>query len=111
VSSCLQKATERFGFCACAHNQLQHSQDIIVNDTSTAPAGCGDAGCGGPGLVWVFSETPLETAYGREMNIQFNGNSPGGHSCSQRMNVFGMLWIVEYKSVYQLCTAIEEELF
>jgi len=50
VSSCLQKATERFGFCACAHNQLQH---IIVDDTSTAPAGCGDAGCGGPGLVWV----------------------------------------------------------
>ncbi len=27
-----------------------------------------------------FSETPLEMANGREMNIQFN--SSGGHSCS-----------------------------
>ncbi len=27
-----------------------------------------------------FSETPLEMAYGREMNIQFTGNSSGGHS-------------------------------
>ncbi len=33
-----------------------------------------------------FSETPLETAYGREMNIQFTGNSSGGHSCSQHAN-------------------------
>ncbi len=33
-----------------------------------------------------FSEIPLETAYGREMNIQFTGNSSGGHSCSQRAN-------------------------
>ncbi len=30
-----------------------------------------------------FSEMPLETAYGREINIQFMGNSSGGHSCSQ----------------------------
>ncbi len=33
-----------------------------------------------------FSETPLETAYGREMNIQFMSNSSGGHSCSQHAN-------------------------
>ncbi len=33
-----------------------------------------------------FSEMPLETAYGREMNIQFTGNSSGGHSCSQHAN-------------------------
>ncbi len=46
-----------------------------------------DAGCGGPGLLWLHvvcgceaSETPLETAYCREMNIQFTGNSSGGHS-------------------------------
>ncbi len=53
-----------------------------------------DAGCGGPGLVWLhmvcsyevmvgcttkFSEMPL--AYGREINIKFTGNSSGGHSC------------------------------
>ncbi len=35
------------------------------------------------GCTAKFSETPLETAYGREMNIQFTGNSSGGHSCSQ----------------------------
>ncbi len=29
---------------------------------------------------------PLETAYGREMNIQFTGNRSGGHSCSQHAN-------------------------
>ncbi len=59
-----------------------------------------DAGCGGPGLVWLhvvcgcetgwmycqFSEHALETAYGREMNIQFTGNSSGGHSCSQHVS-------------------------
>ncbi len=52
-----------------------------------------DAGCGGPGLLWLHvvcgceaSETPLETAYCREMNIQFTGNSSGGHSCSQYAN-------------------------
>ncbi len=38
------------------------------------------------GCTAKFSETPLETAYGREMNIQFKGNSSGGHSCSQHDN-------------------------
>ncbi len=33
-----------------------------------------------------FSETPLETAYGREINIHFTGNSSGGHSCSRHAN-------------------------
>ncbi len=33
-----------------------------------------------------FSEMPLEMAYGREMKIQFMGNSSGGHSCSQHAN-------------------------
>ncbi len=34
------------------------------------------------GCTAKFSETPLEKAYGREMNIKFMGNSFGGHSCS-----------------------------
>ncbi len=38
------------------------------------------------GCTAKFSETPLETAFGREMNIQFTGNSSGGHSCSQHAN-------------------------
>ncbi len=38
------------------------------------------------GCTAKFSETPLETAYDREMNIQFKGNSSGGHSCSQHAN-------------------------
>ena len=38
-------------------------------------------GCSGK-----LSETPLVTAYGREVNIQFTGNSSGGHSCSQHAN-------------------------
>ncbi len=33
-----------------------------------------------------FSKTPLEKAYGREINIQFTGNSSGGHSCSHHAN-------------------------
>ncbi len=38
------------------------------------------------GCTAKFSETPLETAYGREINIQFTGNSSDGHSCSQHAN-------------------------
>ncbi len=38
------------------------------------------------GCTDKFSETPLETAYGREMSIQFTGNSSGGHCCSQHVN-------------------------
>ena len=33
-----------------------------------------------------LSEMHFETAYGREMNIQFTGNSSGGHFCSQHAN-------------------------
>ncbi len=38
------------------------------------------------GCTAKFSETHLETAYGREINIQFTGNSSGGHSCSQQLH-------------------------
>ncbi len=38
------------------------------------------------GCTAKFSETPLDTTYGREMNIQFTDNSSGGHSCSQHVN-------------------------
>ncbi len=38
------------------------------------------------GCIAKFSETPLEMAYGREINIQFTGNSSDVHSCSQHAN-------------------------
>ncbi len=38
------------------------------------------------GCTVKFSETSLEMASGREINIYFTGNSSGGHSCSQHAN-------------------------
>jgi len=35
------------------------------------------------GCTVKFSETHLEMAYGRELNIKFTVNSSGGHSCSE----------------------------
>ncbi len=41
-------------------------------------------------MVWnpiqIIKAMPLETDYGREMNIQFTGNSSGGYSWSQHAN-------------------------
>ena len=39
-----------------------------------------------------FSKTTLEVAYCREINIQFSGNSSGGHSCSQHANCTLSTW-------------------
>ncbi len=78
-------------FFGYANRLLQQLSGWLVSDDLRGEV----AGCGGPGLVWLhvvygctakLSETPLETAYGREMNIQFTGNSSGGHSCSQHAN-------------------------
>jgi hypothetical protein len=66
------------------------------NTPSDYPAG-EEAGYGGPRLAWSagvrpvgytakFSKIMLEATYGREINIQFSGNSAGGHSCSQLAN-------------------------
>ncbi len=38
------------------------------------------------GCTAKFSEMPLETAYGREMNIQLTDNSSVGHTCSHHAN-------------------------
>ncbi len=38
------------------------------------------------GCTAKFSETALEMAYDREINIQFTGNSSVGHFCSQHTN-------------------------
>ncbi len=38
------------------------------------------------GCTAKCSETPLDTGYGREINIQFTCNSSGGRSCSQHAN-------------------------
>ncbi len=60
---------------------------VVARGTVVKPAGC----------TAKFSEIPLETAYGTEMNIQFTDNSSGGHSCSQHANCtlpknLGHLW-------------------
>ncbi len=58
------------------------------------------------GCTAKFSETPLETAYGREINIQFTGNSSGGHSCSQDANYMlpQNLWHLWHCAVWINCT-------
>ena len=79
----------------CANSQFHQLSRSLVSDD---PAG-EEAECGGPELAWLhvvcgcensctdnFSKTTLEAAYGIEMNIQFSGNSSGGHSCSQNAN-------------------------
>ena len=42
--------------------------------------------CEAIGRTAKFLKMTLEVAYGREINIQFSGNSSGGHSCSQHAN-------------------------
>ncbi len=72
-------------FFGYANRLLQQLSGWLVSDY----LGGEDAGCGGPELVWLhvvcgcepvgctakFSKTPLERAYGREINIHFTGNS------------------------------------
>ena len=49
-----------------------------------------------------WSRTTLEAAYGREINIQFSGNSSVGHSCIQHANcTLPHLW---HCIVWQICT-------
>ncbi len=82
-------------FFGYANQLLQQLSGWLVSDD----LGGKDVGCIGPGPMWLhvvcgcavgctakFSEMPLEMAYGREMSIQFTGNSSVGHSCSQHAN-------------------------
>ena len=77
----------------CANQQFHQ---LSGGQVSEDPAG-EEAGCGGPGLTWSDVLRPvgrtaklfkrmLEVAYGREINIEFSGNSFGGHSRSQHVN-------------------------
>ena len=59
------------------------------------------------GCTAKLSESPLETAYGREMNIQFRVSSSGGDSCSQQANICGIVQCdkTEHFSVASSCMA------
>ena len=83
-------------FCSCTNPQFHQLSEWLVSDDPTGE----EAGCGGPGLAWLnvvcgcdanwrtakFSKTTLETAYGREINIKFSGNSSSGQTWSQHAN-------------------------
>ncbi len=69
---------------------------------------CGYTGSAFVRPVWCtvrFSETPLEMAYGREMNIQFTGNSSGGHFCSQYANCNKSVAFIIFFSIY-VCVCV-----
>ena len=85
-------------FFGCANPQFHQLSGWLVSDHPASE----EAGFGGPGLVWLhlvygceagwtystakFPKTTLEAANGRDINIQFSGNSSGGYSCSQNAN-------------------------
>lgn len=54
------------------------------------------------GCTAKFPEMKLESAFGREINIQFSGNSTSEHSCT--LKILDMSGIVLYdKTVKQSC--------
>ena len=86
-----QSVQKFFGYAKWLLQQL--SGQLVSDDLGSEHVGCGGPGwCGytwsadmSPvGCTAKLSETPLETTYGRAVNIQFTGNSSG--SSSQHAN-------------------------
>jgi len=64
------------------------------------------------GCTAKFSESPLETADGREMNMQYMGNSSGGHSVSNKCVRDALVCVYDVlgpANIQQLRTAMEKE--
>ena len=82
------------GFITDRNNLQFHQLSgwLVSDDPTGEKAGCGDPGLAWLHLVcsyeagWTYCQRTLEMAYGREMNIQFSGNSSGGHPCCQHAN-------------------------
>ncbi len=80
-------------FFGYANRLLQQLSGWLVSDD----LGGEDAGCGGSGLGWagwMYCQI-LWNFFGYkevnvEMNIQFTGNSSGGHYCSQHANCMAL---------------------
>ena len=97
VSLCIQIANDKMQLCllsvayACPYHNCTAAMVHSVHIADRKPLAhttpyTWSAVLRPVGRIAKFSKTMLEAAYGREINIQFSGNSSGGHSCSQHAN-------------------------
>ena len=64
------------GFISCLGSWSRTIPQVKKPDVVVKPVG----------RTAKFSKITFDSAYGREMNLQFSGYSSGGHSCSQHAN-------------------------
>lgn len=73
------------------HSKL--SQSFFCADVLSVVCGC-EAG-------WMYSETPLKSAHGRVMNVQFKGNNSAGHaSCTKLSKLVTSVTLCCYETTH-----------